>query len=73
MSSSEITTTVFTEVSRLSTIHNEKNLTKEEVVDLLKYFTKNTEQVSNAESALSVCLNDDLRLDFLRSLIAPTP
>ncbi|CAG8797170.1 11603_t:CDS:1, partial [Gigaspora rosea] len=71
MSSSEITKTVFTEVSRLSTIQNEKKLTKEEVVNLLKYFTKNRERVPNAESALSVCLNDDLRLKFLRSLIAP--
>ena len=72
MSSSEINTTLFTEVSRLSTIYNENKLTKEEVVDLFKYFIKNTEQASNAESALSASLNDDMRLDVLRSLIAPT-
>ncbi|RHZ89741.1 hypothetical protein Glove_11g65 [Diversispora epigaea] len=72
MFNSEITTTVFTEASRLSTIQNEKKLTEEEVVDLFKYFTENTERVSNAESALSACLNDNMRLDFLRSLMAST-
>ncbi|RIB25685.1 hypothetical protein C2G38_2138650 [Gigaspora rosea] len=73
MSSSEIITTVFTEVSRLSTIQNEKKLTNEEVVDLLKFFAKNTEQIHIAKTTFSVILNDDLRLKFLRSLIAPNP
>ncbi|CAG8808146.1 24817_t:CDS:1, partial [Dentiscutata erythropus] len=59
--------------TRLSTIHNEKKLAEEEAVDLFKYFTKNNEQVSNAGSALSACLNDNMRIDFLRSLITPTP
>ncbi|CAG8677446.1 13335_t:CDS:2, partial [Ambispora gerdemannii] len=58
---------VFTEASRLSTIPNEKKLTQDEVVFLLNYFTTNTNQVANAELALTVCLTDNMKLDYLRT------